>query len=153
VATLHQRSLLCERTRGWVSLSLDGELSEFERALLDAHLDRCPECATFAADTRAATTLLRVAPLERPLQQISPPLVRRRIGASALRVAAAAAVVVGALGLVGSTTLSSGPPAANGLVRGQSDDTSDNLISISKRQSLIRPALLDRGARVPTLPL
>ena len=58
----------------------------------------------FAADTRAATTLLRAAPLERPLQQISPPAIRRRIGASALRVGAAAAVVVGALGLAMSVT-------------------------------------------------
>ena len=152
MGTLQQRSLLCERTRGWVSLSLDGELSEFERALLDAHLGRCPECSVFAADTRAATTLLRAAPLERPLQQISPPVIRRRIGASALRVGAAAAVVVGALGLAGSMTTRPArrcPPDR----RGASDQTSDRLIRIAQRQSLTPAPLIDRGRPALTLPL
>jgi anti-sigma factor RsiW len=152
MGTLHQRSLLCERSRGWVSLSLDGELSEFERALLDAHLGRCAECSVFAADTRAATTLLRAAPLERPLQQISPPAIRRRIGASALRVGAAAAVVVGALGLAGSMTVSSGP-RVSAVPRGASDQTSDRLIRIAQRQSLTPAPLIDRGRSVLTLPL
>jgi hypothetical protein len=153
MGTLQQRSLLCERTRGWVSLSLDGELSEFERALLDAHLGRCAECSVFAADIRAATTLLRAAPLERPLQQISPPVIRRRIGASALRVGAAAAVVVGALGLAGSMTISSGPRASAGPVLGASDQASDRLIRIAKRQSLTPAPLIDRGRPALTLPL
>src|SRR5689334_11153931 len=57
---------LCARARFWVSLRVDGELSELEGALLDAHLGRCPDCAEFAAGTAVSTDWLRSAELERP---------------------------------------------------------------------------------------
>ena len=34
----------CDRAREWVSLELDGELSELGAARLDAHLVRCAAC-------------------------------------------------------------------------------------------------------------
>ena len=45
---------MCERAREWASLRLDGELSELERALLDAHTRNCAACAEYVADDRSA---------------------------------------------------------------------------------------------------
>jgi predicted anti-sigma-YlaC factor YlaD len=57
---------LCERARFWASLRLDGELSELEGALLDAHVVRCAGCRATIDGFAASTTVLRSAPLERP---------------------------------------------------------------------------------------
>src|SRR3954452_9437902 len=56
---------LCARARFWASLRVDGELSELEGALLDAHLARCAECREVAAGFAGATLLPRPAPQER----------------------------------------------------------------------------------------
>jgi anti-sigma factor RsiW len=97
---VHPRPLLCERTRAWVSQALDCELSEFERALVQAHLERCADCAAFADDVSAATAALRAAPLE-PLPYPVRLPARRRRTAGVLRVGAAAAALAGAIGLAG----------------------------------------------------
>ena len=55
---------LCERARFWASLRLDGELSELEGALLDAHLARCAGCQAVVEGFSASTSALRSAPLE-----------------------------------------------------------------------------------------
>jgi len=60
----HLQSAICERARSWISLREDDELSEFECALLDAHLARCAACAEFAADVSSTTLTLRAQPLE-----------------------------------------------------------------------------------------
>jgi anti-sigma factor RsiW len=141
VGILEPRPLLCDRTRSWVSLSLDGELSEFERALVSAHLERCAQCAAFAAEATAATTLLRDAPLERVPMLVTLPARRRGVGSLALRVGAAAALLIGTLGLVGSiTTDSESTLNRAGIVRGASDDTNDRLIRHVKRQALMPAA-------------
>ena len=62
-------------------------------------------------------------------------------------------MVVGALGLAGSMTISSGPRASAGPVLGASDQASDRLIGIAKRQSLTPAPLIDRGRPALTLPL
>jgi hypothetical protein len=54
---------LCSRARFWASLRVDGELSELERALLDAHLGRCVNCRAYAEGVVGATAALRNAPL------------------------------------------------------------------------------------------
>ena len=74
----------------------DGELSELESALLDAHLRRCVECRTFARGFERVTGVLRAAALERPapLALLVP---RKRLW---LR-ATAAAVVASALAAAG----------------------------------------------------
>jgi predicted anti-sigma-YlaC factor YlaD len=59
-------SVACDRVRAQISLELDGEISQLERALVDAHLRRCADCSAFRARARAFTTELRVAPLARP---------------------------------------------------------------------------------------
>src|SRR6476469_1307277 len=52
---------LCARARFWASLRLDGELSELEGALLDAHLAQCADCGAFATSAEASTAALRDA--------------------------------------------------------------------------------------------
>jgi predicted anti-sigma-YlaC factor YlaD len=88
----------CERAHSWVSLGLDGELSEVEQALLRAHVGRCAACAGFALDMDALTRELRTAPLARPAVA-GMPLRRRSAGRPMLRVGAAAAAVALAAGL------------------------------------------------------
>ena len=73
------RSWACDRARQAVSLRLDGELSQIERALLDRHIERCPDCAVFAADASSFTQALRVSdPVELDMP-IPLPLRRRRV--------------------------------------------------------------------------
>jgi predicted anti-sigma-YlaC factor YlaD len=108
---------LCARARFWVSLRVDGELSELEGALLDAHLARCAECAAFAAGTSASTTWLRGAELERPAPiTVAVPRAPRR---AAVALVAAAALM------------------ATGLVAGFVHGTG----STAGRQTALRPAV------------
>ncbi len=93
------RSWACDRARHAVSLRLDGELSQLEGVLLERHLDRCPACAEFAADTAVLTSALRAAPLVELERPVTLPL-RRRVGfgiRSAGGWAAAASVAAAAL--------------------------------------------------------
>lgn len=60
-----RHSVACDRVRSQVSLELDGELSQLERAMVGAHVLRCAECRAFRAEAWAFTRLLREAPLDR----------------------------------------------------------------------------------------
>jgi predicted anti-sigma-YlaC factor YlaD len=96
-------SILCDRVRGQVSLELDGELSQLERRMVTAHLERCPECRAFRADVEAFTTDLRAAEPE----TLTHPIVvsrRRRVSLARVQVGVAAAVAVVALGTVNQVT-------------------------------------------------
>ena len=85
----------CDRARQWASLELDGELSSFERALLDNHVADCSSCAAFRAEIAGLTTALRAAPYE-PFAGVVLGRIRRR---ASLRLApAAAAMAVAAVG-------------------------------------------------------
>jgi predicted anti-sigma-YlaC factor YlaD len=94
---LHPRS--CERAREWASLRMDGELSEFEQALLAAHLEGCAHCADFVRGVDAVTLNLRKAEPTRLREPIALPLRRRTFGVRATSAAAAAAAVAAAIGL------------------------------------------------------
>lgn len=94
------RSFECERAAEWISLDLDGELSEFERTLLGAHVAECPDCEAFRADVTAATHELRAAALEEPERAPYVPRRRRRTPVRLAPAAAAVAVVAVGLGSV-----------------------------------------------------
>lgn len=95
----------CELARERVSLQLDDELSAHESLLLDRHLAGCSACQTFADGTRASTTLLRAAPLERSEALVSwrrvPPLPVS--GRAAALLASTAAAVLMAVSLAPSS--------------------------------------------------
>jgi anti-sigma factor RsiW len=102
---LRTRAQRCDRAREWISLQVDGELSEFERIVLEAHVAHCGECRTFRVDVRGISRELRHAPLERLGRPIVLPR-RTRFAGRTLQLAAAtaAAVAVGAGGTVGVIT-------------------------------------------------
>ena len=53
MSVLPRPSLPCERAREWASLRLDGELSQFESAMLESHLARCAACQAVVSETEA----------------------------------------------------------------------------------------------------
>src|SRR6266496_3849301 len=112
----------CERAHLWVSLELDGELSQVEESLLRAHVGRCAACARFAGDVGSLTQEIRAAPYERPdagwLGRGLPER-RRSAGTRLLRLGAAAAAVAIAAGL-GSLagSLSSSAPTRTRTIAG-----------------------------------
>ena len=66
-----RNSFLCDRGREWISLRLDGELSELAQKMLDSHLVRCGDCRAFEEQVSGIALQLRSAPLEqleRPIE-------------------------------------------------------------------------------------
>jgi predicted anti-sigma-YlaC factor YlaD len=96
----------CDDARALASAALDGELSEFERASLDAHLRTCAECASVREGMAGVTALVRVAAPEQPAAALwqRPRRRSRRLGRVSAAVGALAAasamgaVVAGSLG-------------------------------------------------------
>src|SRR5437899_10136223 len=82
---------MCERAREWGSLRLDGELSDFEQVLLDAHLGRCEGCAAYVREIGAITLTIRAAQLEPMPRPVALPL-RRRLAYTSRTLQAGAAV-------------------------------------------------------------
>jgi predicted anti-sigma-YlaC factor YlaD len=90
---------VCHRIRNEVSLELDDELSQLERAILESHLRRCAACRSFRDDLLSFTQEIREAPLQ---EYSGLPLAvprRKRVHADALTVASVAATIAVALGL------------------------------------------------------
>jgi predicted anti-sigma-YlaC factor YlaD len=140
---MEPKTHLCERARAWSSLRTDGELSELESALLDAHLGRCEPCRSFAHGAEAVAAALRSAALLPAAPVVVVPLRARRTGIRALQVAAAVAVVVSA-GIVAAVTGPSGNASAAkpvSMVAGL--DSPDRL------RELRRPALVEQGRVIP----
>jgi anti-sigma factor RsiW len=108
----------CARAQAWASLELDGELSQLESALLEAHLRRCAACAVSVADLRSLTAAIREAPLEEPAEPTFVATPAREVSrprALAVRIAVAAtlAALAGGLGVVaGTVSGGSGEPTA-----------------------------------------
>ena len=136
-----QLSQLCERARTWASLRADGELSELESGLLDAHLRRCVECRTFARGFEGVAGALRSAALERPapLALLVP---RKRLW---MRVVAAAAVAasLAAAGLVAAGAPAARRPVPKPVAMVAAAESPDGL------RQLRRPALVERRNRRP----
>jgi predicted anti-sigma-YlaC factor YlaD len=82
-----------------VSLDLDDELSQLERAMVESHLRRCAACRSFRDDLASFTQEIRDAPLEEfPGQPFVVPR-RLRVRTDALAVASVAASLAVAVGL------------------------------------------------------
>lgn len=101
--------MACEWAVRWISLDLDAEISELERAALARHLERCDGCRAASVEIRGFTTLLREATLTEPA---TPPVVSSPAGTrygvtrqrAAVAVAAAVAVVAGLMSFPGFMT-------------------------------------------------
>jgi len=96
-----RRTTACERAGQWISLELDGELSQMEHAALERHLASCDRCRSLGLEVRGFTSLLREAPLVEPSRRVvahAPARARkvRRVAAMlAFAVVGAAAAVTG----------------------------------------------------------
>jgi predicted anti-sigma-YlaC factor YlaD len=103
---MHPRPANCERARAWVSLRLDGELSELEEALLTAHLRGCAVCSGYEDSVCAAVVTLRAQPPKTLEHPVAVPGRSRFLArpATVARVAAALAVVVGVSTVVSTQT-------------------------------------------------
>ena len=140
---MQPQSHLCERARSWASLRADGELSDLESALLDAHLGRCSSCRTFARDAEEIAVALRTARLEAPAPFVLRPRQARRAALRALQVAAAVAVVVTAGVIAAVSGPSGGTAAVKPVAMVAGADSPDGL------RALRRPALVEQGRAIP----
>jgi len=133
---------LCERARFWASLRLDGELSELEGALLDAHLARCAGCREVTDGFAASTAAVRSAPLERlaPVA-IDVPRSSRRLLAT---IAVAAVLVLGVIaGGLARGQVSHGSPAPRAVAVVASFETPDQIRTL-RRAALLNTRPLPR---------
>jgi anti-sigma factor RsiW len=130
----------CERARECASLRLDGELSEFEQALLVAHLARCEPCRSFAHELESATNHMRLTPLERLDQPVALPSRRRLRARRPVEVAAAAALLLTTLGVAGALrTIETSNPTLSFGVPGVSNTLESREFSDIRRDMLRRP--------------
>jgi predicted anti-sigma-YlaC factor YlaD len=138
---------LCERARFWASLRLDGELSELEGALLDAHIARCAGCRAVADGFATSTTALRSAPLKRvaPIVVEFPRSPRRLLAT----IAVAAVLVLGVIagGLVRGQVSKDAVSAPRAVAAVASFETADQLRSL-RRTSLLNTRQLPRDLAV-----
>ncbi len=99
--------VLCDRARAWAALAPDGELSELEQKLLDAHLARCAPCESFAGDVVALADTIRAEELQRLSHPLTISAWRSRSStfARVRAVGAAAAVALMAVGITARAPL------------------------------------------------
>src|SRR6187431_596619 len=107
-------SAACDRVRAQISLELDSELSQLERAMVAAHVVRCADCRAFRTGTTAVTRELRAAPLEQPPASV--PVRRPRRLASVARFQAGVAAAM-ALAIVGVASQIAAPQRVNSQFR------------------------------------
>ena len=99
-------SVSCSRVRAQVSLQLDDELSQLERRMVSAHLERCHDCSLYAEEVEEFTLALRAAPmvsLDRAISVTRP----RRLSILRMQAGVAAVLAVVAVGLASQVTPSS----------------------------------------------
>lgn len=129
-------SQLCSRARFWGSLRLDGELSQLEATLLDAHLASCERCRAVVGGMDAATAAMRATPAERvePVALTLPRSPRRFVAFAGVAAVLAAGVVAGGLVRNETSTGAAKKPPAVAVVAGL--ETADQLRAL-RRTSLL----------------
>jgi predicted anti-sigma-YlaC factor YlaD len=144
----------CERARECASLRVDGELSEFEQALLVAHLARCEPCRSFAHELESATNHMRSAPLERLDQPVALPSRRRVLTRRPVEVAAAAAaLMLTTLGVAGALrTIETSNATLSFGVQGVSNTLESREFS-DIRRDMLRPPVRQQSPGGLNLPL
>src|SRR4051794_26035046 len=117
----------CARARFWVSLRVDGELSELEGALLDAHLGRCDDCRAVADGFGAVTSLLRATQQEAaaPVALDLPRSPRRLLATVAVAVLLSIGLIAGTVMRAGSSDQATKTPRIVAVVA--SAETPDQL--------------------------
>ena len=138
---------VCARVREQVSLELDDELSQLERRMLTAHLERCAACATYADDVRDLTERMRSAPLHTMRR---PVVVRRQrsITTTRLQIGVAAAFALAALGL--GTQLAATPESQGSFARFEGRPNLSPPTSVSEQeQAILRVVKPGRGLPPP----
>src|SRR5688572_3662669 len=124
----------CARTREWISFALDSELSDFERFLMEHHLERCADCSLFERDARLIAGAIRSTSLESPSAPVTVGRLQRparRLGR--LRVANVLPVAVAAASMFLATTLT---PDMAGLV-GSNDTPLERTVSPATVNELV----------------
>ena len=138
----------CERARECASLRLDGELSEFEQALLGAHLARCEPCRSFAHELESLTDHMRSTPLARLEQPVSLPARRRLVSRRPVEIAAAAALMLTTLGVAGALrTVETNNPTLSFGAPGVSNTLESREFSDIRREMLRPPSPADFARR------
>jgi predicted anti-sigma-YlaC factor YlaD len=139
----------CERAREYVSLALDGELSELEQRLLAAHVGGCLDCADYMRSVQASTALLRRSDAVRPEAVISigPPRLRhlRLVQGAAAAVAVAAAVGLGSL----AGTLSTGGSGSQAPSRAVAKEQTQQPYVEQRMLAMLRISALRNPGRHP----
>lgn len=142
------RDELCVRAREWASLRLDNELSEFEGAMLDAHVSGCVACRDYVARVEHVVEQVRDAALVPFEQSVLLPRSRGWLWTMP-RTAAAAAALVAAVGLASGLILKTpglklGPSPAAGATPTVGDPNARDF-------KLLRAAQMRPAAQVVTL--
>ena len=145
------RPISCERSRIWAALLPDGELSQFEKRILEVHLARCADCARHAEQIAAIVAVVRDTPSEScpsPVGVFRRPrfgwgkVARATVGGSAV-----AAAVVLAISVVSLQHHRSSPaqPTAPLIVVGSTDTELDGGALWRHTQNAKRLALLKQS--------
>jgi predicted anti-sigma-YlaC factor YlaD len=93
----------CDRVRHWAALAPDGVLSQIEQRLLEAHVERCESCRTFADGVAGIAAMLRTAALEERERTVPFRASRRRPRFSFVRGVTSAAATIAVTTIAVST--------------------------------------------------
>ena len=141
----------CERARQWASAEIDGELSEFEAALLRAHLSCCESCGDFHREIAGLTRAVRAAPRAHLERRIEIGRARRRLRL-APAVAAMAAVAVGLGSLLASSQVPSGSVGSDAARQARSFKFDPDTLRAAQRQLLRAQAPRRTAGKAALLP-
>jgi anti-sigma factor RsiW len=150
------RTMACERARVWAALLPDGELSQFEKRILEVHLARCADCARHAEQVAAIVAVVRETPSES--MQSSVEVVRRpRLGWGSMRrlaVGGTAAAAAAAIALSIAVAVDRAPqptvPSPPVIVVGSPQSVNDDAVRWRETQEAKRAEVArQRSFRVP----